>query len=90
MSREQQGQSIDETRCPACGMPLRRVRYAGGYLNEEQFDSIRAGDWYCIAPACTGPKRGNTAYSYWWNRELNAATVPNAASPSPADGGRAE
>lgn len=32
--------------CPVCMKVLERVRYEGGYLNEDQFDSVRAGDWW--------------------------------------------
>lgn len=56
--------------CPDCGKPLEKVRYRGGYLNEDQFDSIRAGDWYCTS--CKGD-RSATGYRYFWDRELRAA-----------------
>lgn len=42
--------------CPDCEGPLERVkRPAGSYLNEDQFDSVRAGDLFC---------RG--CFTYWW------------------------
>ena len=54
--------------CPRCGKPLKRVRYpSGSMLNEDQFDSQRAGDWYC--ESCPGD-RGNTGYRYFWSNEL--------------------
>jgi hypothetical protein len=37
-------------------------------LNDDQFDAIRAGDWYCNT--CPSNGRGNTPYRYFWNREL--------------------
>lgn len=33
--------------CPLCGEPLRKVRYPGGMLNREQWESLRLGDWFC-------------------------------------------
>lgn len=37
-------------------------------LNDDQFDAIRAGDWYC--ETCPTNGRGNTSYRYFWDREL--------------------
>ncbi len=59
--------------CPQCGCALRAVtRDPGSPLNEEQFDSVRAGDWYCIT--CKGTEAA-TGYKYWWDRDLQNSTV---------------
>jgi hypothetical protein len=33
--------------CPVCGFDLEPVTYPGGYLNPDQWESVRAGDWFC-------------------------------------------
>jgi hypothetical protein len=54
-------------RCPDCKRPLQKVRYPGGYLNEDQWDSMRAGDWFCEeCPSLPVTKK----YRYFWNRDL--------------------
>lgn len=55
--------------CLQCGVELRKVTPSpGSPLNQDQFDSIKAGDWYCAD--CKGDEAKGTAYKYWWNREL--------------------
>lgn len=64
--------------CPTCRGPLEAVRYEqGSMINREQFDSIRAGDWYCTACPGTEAKSG---YKYWWDKDLAAEAKPK---PSP-------
>ena len=54
--------------CPKCGEPLQRVEQAyPKMLNDDQFASVRAGDWFCLA--CKGD-RGKSGYRYFWEREL--------------------
>lgn len=60
----------DFTLCPDCGTRLEHVRYAGGYLNDGQFDAIRAGDYYC--KSCKGT-RAATGFRYFWLSELQPA-----------------
>jgi hypothetical protein len=69
--------------CPYCARPLTPVRYPGGYLNEDQFDSIRKGDWFC--ENCPG---WATQYRYFWNSELaSRSSAPSDAVPAfDADG----
>lgn len=58
--------------CPGCRKPLHEVRQSSGsMLNSDQFDAVRAGDWYC--DTCPSNGRGNTAYAYFWNSELRAS-----------------
>lgn len=55
--------------CPGCRNPLNRVyRSRSSMLNDDQFDAIRAGDWYCTT--CPTNGRGNTPYRYFWDHEL--------------------
>lgn len=50
--------------CPHCGSPLGRVRRSSeSMLNDEQFDAIRAGDWFC---KCTTDGNGSAGYCYFW------------------------
>jgi len=55
------------TRCDKCGGLLDLVRQERGYLNREQFDAVKAGDWYCAT--CPGD-RGGTGRRYFWESEL--------------------
>jgi hypothetical protein len=57
--------------CPDCKGPLQQVTCQSfSYLNPDQFDSVKAGDYYCTE--CKG-KRGNTGYRYYWKSELTPA-----------------
>ncbi len=38
------------------------VRDTGGYLNRDQFDAVKAGDWFC--------KRHDDAVVYAWEHDL--------------------
>jgi hypothetical protein len=54
--------------CPKCGNPLEKVRQSSNSpLNEEQFDSVRAGDWFC---KCHSNERGNKPWAYFWDSEV--------------------
>lgn len=60
--------------CPACGNALHRVRQErGGMLNVEQFDSVKAGDWYC--DVCVSDQ-ARSGHRYFWNRELGLRDRP--------------
>jgi hypothetical protein len=53
--------------CPVCKRPLAKVEQdPGSMLNEYQFASVRAGDYFCRH--CTG-SRGRTGYRYFWLKE---------------------
>jgi hypothetical protein len=56
-----------EPTCPECGKALRPVHYTGGYLNRDQWEAVRAGDWFC--ESCKGTRSGS-GYRYFWNGEL--------------------
>jgi hypothetical protein len=55
-------------KCPKCGKPLTRVRQREPkMLNDDQFDSIKAGDYFCAG--CNGD-RGKRGLLYFWEHEL--------------------
>jgi len=54
--------------CPQCGGPLRKVSYPGGMLNEDQWMSQRAGDYYCTE--CKSDQ-ARTGYMYFWRSMLS-------------------
>jgi hypothetical protein len=60
------------TPCPVCGGPLERVTYSVGYLNRDQWESTRAGDWCCEScPETVGSAgRARTGYAYFWDRDV--------------------
>jgi len=70
--------------CPQCGTGLRVVRNTSGVLNDEQFDSMRAGDFFC--ENCKGVE-AKSGYKYWWKRDLEKYHKPLcircAALPAP-------
>jgi len=53
--------------CPECGKELNIVP-SSKCLNPEQYNSTKAGDYYC--KNCKG-NRGKTGYRYYWKEELN-------------------
>lgn len=61
--------------CPQCARVLERVTYSGGYLNPDQWASVRAGDWWC--ETCPSNGRGRSG-AYFWNSEV-ASTTPDSA-----------
>ncbi|GMW02629.1 MAG: hypothetical protein AMXMBFR84_37650 [Candidatus Hydrogenedentota bacterium] len=55
--------------CPQCDQPVKRVsRSPNSYMTEEQFDAVKAGDWFC--DNCSGD-RGQTGYAYFWQSEID-------------------
>lgn len=55
--------------CPCCKQPLQKVKQSSNsMLNAEQFDSIKAGDWYCTT--CPSNGRGNSSFCYYWQHEV--------------------
>lgn len=55
--------------CPQCHGKLRRVTQStNSPLNSDQFDAVKAGDWYC--PTCPSNNRGNLNLCYFWTHEL--------------------
>lgn len=55
--------------CPACGQALAGVRYPEGRtpLSREQWESQRAGDWWCSL--CPDNGRGKNG-AYYWQSEI--------------------
>ena len=65
---------MKEYDCPKCGGKLNLVTQSSkSPLNEEQFDSIKAGDYYC--DKCEGDRGKKTRHRYYWKRELEIAVV---------------
>jgi len=56
------GRGIRPVKCPTCGEPMNPVRNHNGYLNSDQFDSVKAGDWFC--------KRHEAEVVYVWEHDL--------------------
>lgn len=55
--------------CDRCGGPLKAVlQSATSPLNAEQFDSAKAGDFYC--EKYPGNGRGHAPFRYFWKSEL--------------------
>jgi len=55
-------------RCPCCNLELQEViQPENSFLNEYQWESIKAGDYYCIncKPDIEGMK-----YKYFWKKEI--------------------
>ena len=56
--------------CPNCGRELVKVvRPHNSMLNEEQFDSVKAGDYFCTQ--CKD-ETTRTGYKYFWEFELTS------------------
>lgn len=54
--------------CPQCGHLLHVVPYPmDSYMNREQWESLKAGDYFCIV--CQNPKT-KTGYTYFWEDDL--------------------
>jgi hypothetical protein len=54
--------------CPTCCRRLHRVTNTGSWMTSEQFDAVKAGDWYC--DACPDNGRGKSGKCYWWDTEV--------------------
>ena len=57
--------------CPVCGKELIRVRYpADSPLNRDQWESQKAGDWYCETCPDNGRAVSHQPRSYFWDHEV--------------------
>lgn len=69
-SQHQQRVEPPSPKCPTCGGNLERVRYPSGcYLNREQWDSQKAGDYFCRVCPDNG-RANNKEFSYFWESEV--------------------
>lgn len=59
--------------CPKCGGPLKECPRRSNWLNDDQYASVKAGDYFC--ETCPDNDRGKSGLCYWWEHEL----------PQPAD-----
>lgn len=60
--------------CPVCRGPLKEVTNTGGWMNAEQFDASKAGDFYC--EKCPSNGRSNADKFCYWNR--SEAIIPSS------------
>jgi hypothetical protein len=59
--------------CPQCSTALEKVKNpAGSYMNNEQFDAVKAGDWFCKLCRSNGRNKINKV-CYWWDKEVDYA-----------------
>lgn len=68
-------------KCPGCRGPLVAVTNDTGWMNDEQFDSQRAGDFYC-AKCPPNDRSSKNTRCYWWKAEVNAPPVSPVAPAS--------
>jgi hypothetical protein len=61
--------------CPQCAKQVDRVvQVPDSWMNADQFDFLKAGDYYC--EMCPSNNRGYGPLCYWWDREVvNAEDV---------------
>ena len=59
--------------CPQCKEPLQKVP-PSKWLNEDQYATVKAGDWFCTA--CPSNNRGAVPLCYWWDSEVQSRTEP--------------
>lgn len=59
--------------CPECGKMLQPVTYPGGYLNHEQWESLRAGDWFCALH--------DGVNLYYWNSDFQQVSTATSRPP---------
>lgn len=66
--------------CPGCGKPLQKVKQSpNSMLNAEQFDAVRAGDWFC--ETCPGNGRAAGGYRYFWDGDLSIRSPATEETP---------
>jgi uncharacterized protein (UPF0212 family) len=54
--------------CPDCSAKLKTVyRSSSSCLSQDQFDAVKAGDYWC--PACTD-KTTKSGFKYFWKNDL--------------------
>jgi len=65
--------------CPQCRNPLEKVRRGSNSpLNEEQFDAIKAGDWFC--KKCPSNSRSKSPFAYFWDSEISSGNLTGGFS----------
>lgn len=76
-------------RCPVCAGELKSVTNETGWMNSEQFDSVKAGDFYC--EHCKG-EEGKSGHKYFWDKDLpkNVETCDRCAALAAINAGKEE
>jgi hypothetical protein len=70
MKTENDGAGARKPNCPQCGKPLEEVRYpSDSMLNRDQWESVRAGDWWCKSCPYNGRAK-NLIGAYFWDSEV--------------------
>lgn len=54
-------------RCPSCGGLLKPVP-PSNWMNAEQWDAVKAGDYFC--ERCPSNDRGRGRFAYFWASEI--------------------
>jgi hypothetical protein len=60
-------------KCPNCKGILKKVAQTKLWLNDDQFDAVKAGDYYCeVCPEEKGTAdKARTKYAYFWEKDIN-------------------
>lgn len=64
-------------KCPQCKGPLEYVPMSRN-LNSEQWDAVKAGDYYC--EHCPDNGRGQSKLCYWMDYEVEMAEIAEISS----------
>jgi hypothetical protein len=59
--------------CPQCKGELKEVTNNSLFMNKDQFDAEKAGDFYC--ERCPGNDRGKQPRCYWWTSEVRKPDI---------------
>jgi len=55
--------------CPICGKSLFKVEQSPqSFLNKEQFETVKAGDYFC--KSCSGDEAKHTKYKYFCAKDI--------------------
>lgn len=57
--------------CPKCGKPVKWIGRGPGWMNSEQWDATKPGEYYCDSPSCHDPEYAS-GFSYFWTSDLTA------------------
>lgn len=73
-----QGGPSPRLRCPGCGGKVEAVP-PSKWMNSDQWDAVKAGDYFC--EACPDDGKGATGFAYWTTAEVEAASVCTGKQP---------
>lgn len=59
--------------CPQCGHALHEVPRHSTWMNDDQYNAVKAGDWYCgTCPPIEG-RESASGLRYWFDSEVESA-----------------